>query len=105
MDGPQVEWLAKRERFARTTKDEIARIDHRFAGNSSAFEIACECGRSGCADVIALPRSVYEQARREPRRLVLVPGHELPKTRHVLSRYDGFVVVAKEEPATATIAE
>ena len=26
MDGPQVEWLAKRERFARTTKDEIARI-------------------------------------------------------------------------------
>lgn len=60
----------------------------------SVVEIACECGRSGCAEVIALPRSVYEQAKREPRRSLLVPGHELPGGR-ALSRYDRFVVVAK----------
>jgi hypothetical protein len=62
----------------------------------SVVEIACECGRSGCAEVIAVPWSVYEQAKREPRRSLLVPGHELPGIGHALSRYDSFVVVAKE---------
>jgi len=61
----------------------------------SVVEIACECGRSGCAEVIALPWSVYEQAKREPRRFLLVPGHELPGIGRALSRYDSFVVVAK----------
>jgi hypothetical protein len=61
----------------------------------SVVEIACECGRSGCAEVIALPWSVYEQAKREPRRSLLVPGHELPGIGRALSRYDSFVVVAK----------
>jgi len=31
------------------------------------LEIACECGRSSCAEVIALPWCVYEQAQTEPR--------------------------------------
>jgi hypothetical protein len=68
-----------------------------FPGVDSVVEIACECGRSGCAEVIALPRCVYEQAQREPRRLLLAPGHELPGIRRALSRYDSFVVVSKEE--------
>jgi hypothetical protein len=68
-----------------------------FAGVGSAVEIACECGRSGCAEVIALPWCVYEQAQREPRRLLLAPGHELPGIRRALSRYDSFVLVPSEQ--------
>ena len=94
MVDPQLEGLAKREG------------DDQFAEVGSVLEIACECGRSGCGEVIALPWCVYEQAQREPRRLLLVPGHELPASRCALSRYDSFVVVAKEEPAAAaTITE
>jgi hypothetical protein len=72
------------------------REGEQFAGVGSVVEIACECGRSGCGEVIALPRCVYEQAQREPRRLLLAPGHELP-ARRALSRYDSFVVVWREE--------
>jgi hypothetical protein len=79
--------------------------DDQFAAVGSVLEIACECGRSGCGEVIALPWCVYERAQREPRRLLLAPGHELPGIRRALSRYDSFVVVAKEEPAAAAIAE
>ena len=89
MVDPQLEGLAKREG------------DDQFAEVGSVLEIACECGRSGCGEVIALPWWVYEQAQREPRRLLLVPGHELPAIRSAQSRYDSFVVVAKEEPAAA----
>jgi hypothetical protein len=78
-----VERLAKRE------------IGDRFRADS-VVEVACECGRSGCAEVIALPSCVYEQAKREPGRAVLAPGHELPGIGRALSRYDSFVVVVTE---------
>jgi hypothetical protein len=73
------------------------REGEQFAGVGSVVEIACQCGRSGCAEVIALPLCVYKQAQREPRRLLLAPGHELPGIRRALSRYDSFVVVSREE--------
>jgi len=70
--------------------------DKQFAAVGSVLEIACECGRSGCAEVIALPWCVYKQAQREPRRLLLAPGHELSEIGRALSRYDSFVLAAKE---------
>jgi len=67
-----------------------------LAGAASVVEIACECGRSGCAEVIALPWCVYEEAQREPRRRLLAPGHELPGA-SPLVRCDSFVVVSSDE--------
>lgn len=67
-----------------------------FAGAGSVVEIACECGRSGCGEVIRLPRCVYEEAQREPRRLLLAPGHELPAG-SALIRCDSFVVVSSDQ--------
>ena len=67
-----------------------------FAGVGSVVEIACECGRSGCAEVITLPWCVYEEAQREPRRLLLAPGHELPGGKPLI-RCDSFVVVSSEQ--------
>ena len=84
MVDTQLEPLAKHER------------DDQFTGVRAGLEIACECGRSGCAEVIALPWCVYERAQREPRRLLLAPGHELSGIGRAVSRYDSFVVVAKE---------
>jgi hypothetical protein len=64
----------------------------------ATVEISCGCGRSGCGEVIALPRGLYERAQRQERSL-LVPGHELPRIK--LGRYDAFVVVVEERPAAA----
>jgi hypothetical protein len=79
------------KKLKRPTKREISGP----LGAYSVVEIDCECGRSGCSEVIALPWSFYEQAKREPRRFLLVPGHELPGIGRALSRCDSFVVVAK----------
>jgi hypothetical protein len=62
---------------------------------TAAIEIACDCGRSGCGEVIALPWNVYDHAKRE-RWSLLVPGHEVPRIK--LGHYDAFVVVADENP-------
>jgi hypothetical protein len=65
-------------------------------GDGSVVEIACQCGRSACAEVITLPRCVYEEAQREPGRLLLAPGHELPAFSRLI-RCDSFVVVSTDE--------
>ena len=67
-----------------------------FAGVGSVVEIACQCGRSGCAEVITLPRCVYEEAQKEPRRLLLAPGHQVPGVSPLI-RCDSFVVVSSEQ--------
>jgi hypothetical protein len=72
------------------------REEDQFASVGSLVEVACQCGRSGCAEVIALPCCVYEQAQREPRRLLLAPGHELPGLGPLI-RCDSFVVVWTEQ--------
>ena len=68
------------------------------AGVGTVVEIACECGRSGCGEVIALPWCVYEEAQREPRRLLLAPGHELPGFSPLI-RCDSFVAISSEHTA------
>jgi hypothetical protein len=68
-----------------------------FADVGSVVEIACECGRSGCAQVITLPRCVYEEAQKAPRSLLLAPGHELPGITGLI-RCDGFVVALRQGP-------
>lgn len=68
------------------------------AGVGTVVEIACECGRSACAEVIALPWCVYEEAQREPRRLLLAPGHELPGLSPLI-RCDSFVAILSEHAA------
>jgi len=83
MDDPELERLAKRGSTIGSS------------GAGSVLNVACECGRSACSEVIALPLSVYEQAQRQPRRFLLVPGHELSGIGRALCRYDSFVVVAK----------
>ena len=83
-------------------EEQNMREGDQFASVGSVVEIACECGRSGCGEVIALPLCVYEQTQREPRRLVLAPGHELPGIRLALSRYDSFVVVSNQRMGGAT---
>ena len=84
MDDPELERLAKRGSTIGSS------------GAGSVLNVACECGRSACAEVIALPSSVYEQAQRPPRRFLLAPGHGLSGIGRALSRFDSFVVVAKE---------
>jgi hypothetical protein len=105
MNEELAESLAKREALFRAANEEIARADEQFGRDGEALEIICECGRNGCAELISVPRGEYEQARAQPRRFLLVPGHELLEIERVVGRYDGVVVVEKQEPTAAAIAE
>ena len=61
----------------------------------------CECARLECNSAIELSLSEYERVRGNPRRFVILPGHELSDVDVVVERRPGYVVVEKHGRAGA----
>jgi hypothetical protein len=59
----------------------------------------CECARLGCNSLVELTPHEYERVRSNPRRFVMIAGHELPEVEHVVGRTDGYFVVEKHDQA------
>jgi hypothetical protein len=63
----------------------------------------CECARLGCNSLLELTREQYEHVRANPRRFVMLGGHELPKVETVVEtvveRGNGYVIVEKHDEA------
>jgi len=71
----------------------------------SPVAFRCECARLGCNDLIELSLRAYEQVRANPRRFIVVPGHERLDVEMVVERHDGYLVVEKVDGAGERAAE
>ncbi len=63
------------------------------------IELVCECSDRDCTRGLEMPFAEYEWLRQNPRRFVVLPGHEAPAVESVAESYDGYVIVEKH-PAT-----
>ena len=73
------------------------------AGNRVPFR--CECALPDCAEAIrvqVLPE--YERVRTNPRRFVVIPGHEVTRAESVIERHPDYLLVEKIGEA-ASVAE
>ena len=61
----------------------------------SPISFRCECARLGCNALLTLTLAEYERVRANPRRFVLLAGHELPAVERVVERRGEIVVVEK----------
>ena len=59
----------------------------------------CECARLGCNRLIELTVREYEDVRANPRRFVVLPGHEVPDVETVVEARPGYVIVEKQNHA------
>jgi hypothetical protein len=73
-------------------------------GADDLLAFVCECARLGCNQLLSLTVAEYEAVRRDPRRFVIVDGHELPETEDVVERHERYSVVEKRA-AGAEVAE
>lgn len=55
----------------------------------------CECGRIECNEAVALTIAEYERVRANPRRFVVVAGHEQPEVEDVVEQRPGYLLVEK----------
>ena len=67
------------------------------------LSVVCECSDDRCAERIGVQLSLYEEVRSNPRRFLVVEGHD-NAFESVVERFDGYAVVEKEGQA-GVIAE
>lgn len=87
----------------REVNERVSELEEHFRG-ASPLDLVCECGDASCVDRVRLHRAEYEAVRAEPKRFVIVPGHDAPDVERVVSENDRFVVVEKRSEA-GVIAE
>jgi hypothetical protein len=65
----------------------------------SPVSFRCECARLGCSEIIELSLREYEEVRANPRRFIVLPGHERLDVEAVVERRSGYFVVEKLDQA------
>jgi hypothetical protein len=93
---------ARNEVLFREVNERIEEISTEFAvqdGQRLRLGLVCECGIEQCTEKIEATVAEYEAVRANPRRFLVVPGHEQTDTARVVERNSGFLVVEKLEEA------
>jgi hypothetical protein len=93
--------LAINEAIFREVNERIAAVGE----NGVELDIICECGDSGCVARVLIAIHGYESVRAEPRRFIIVPGHEMTEIEFVVEENERYVVVQKREGEPALVAE
>lgn len=94
MDDDVARRLAGNEALFRKVNEAIER--GQWPGEETApTGFRCECARLGCNKLILLTLLEYERVRADPRRFIVLAGHELPELETVVETADGYVVVQK----------
>jgi hypothetical protein len=73
--------------------------------NGGTAEFVCECADGACTERVTVPLATYERVRSDSYLFLVAPGHERPELDLVVERGDGFVIVRKDTPTSARIAE
>ena len=85
--------IAQNEHFFRSVNQDLADAAQRFEAESK-MDYMCECASSECTEHVALTLDEYTALRDNPRRFVIVPGHEASAVE---------IVVQVEEPRFAVV--
>jgi len=94
MDEDRQRRLASNEAVFRRVNEGIVRGQWPGEGGRPVG-FRCECARLGCNSLLELSLDEYEHVRAEPRRFVMIAGHEMPEVERVVERGESYVVVEK----------
>jgi len=91
--------------FNERVEDVAEGFDLRGEGDALPIEFVCECGQRDCLERIELTRGQYEAVRSDPRRFVVVPGHEDPRVARIVEKHRRFLVAQKHDEAAEVAVE
>jgi hypothetical protein len=97
------ERAARNEALFREVNERIEELHEASGEENGAF--VCECGDETCVERLSVPLDTYETVRNDPRLFLVAPGHETPAIERSIEHDEGFVVVRKDSPVAARIAD
>lgn len=89
---------ARRDRIARNEasyRELNEAIASRQQATGEPLMLLCECGDENCTEALHIPAAEYEAVRHNPRRFIVLEGHEIPDVERVVERGRGWLVVEK----------
>jgi hypothetical protein len=93
------------ESIFRQVNEQIESLNRDLGTDGTTMTVICECADGECTERLQIRVSEYEKVRADPRRYVIVPGHELPEFESVVESRDGYDVVEKVDGTAAALAE
>jgi hypothetical protein len=98
--------VAENEVLFNTVNEQILSLGEALPGDGDApFSIICECGNDQCTERIELDRAVYQDVRLRPAQFIVLRGHEIPDTEHVIGEATSYLIVEKDEPLKSILEE
>jgi hypothetical protein len=107
MDADQAR-RASNEAIFREVNERIEELSKRTGideDDSLLPGFVCECSDDACTELMEVTYSQYEAVRENPRRFLLLAGHEDSDVEDVVDRYDGVLVVQKRIEASEVALE
>jgi hypothetical protein len=93
------------ESIFRQVNEQIESLNRDFGDERRTMTAICECADGECTERLDISLAEYEGIRADPRRYLILPGHELPEFESVVESRDGYEVVQKREGPAAALAE
>ena len=99
--------VGQNEALFREVNERLEQLNQTFADMTGGFEIVCECGDEGCAEMFSIATREYEDMRRDPTEFAVIRGHDIADVDLILEHRDGYDLVRKragdaERVATST---
>jgi hypothetical protein len=85
--------MAQNETLARHMNEAIEREAGEEPG--AAHQFLCECAQTSCTSTLNIRPGAYMRVRTQPRRFIVLPGHEDPEIEQTVETHDGYVVIEK----------
>jgi hypothetical protein len=105
--GAREERLAGNEALFREVNERVAEVATQFVDvetDTEAVHFTCECGRTDCAEPIAMTIAQYEAIRAESTHFAVAPGHEQLEIEVVIERHPSYFVVEKRQEDAQEVA-
>jgi len=105
MSDPQARRVGLNESIFREVNEQIKSLNRDFGDELRTMTAVCECAGGDCTERLEISVRDYEEVRADPRRYIVIPGHEVPEFEVAIDHRDGYDVVEKREGLPAEIAE
>lgn len=95
MDEERARRIARNEVLFREANEAARAVAERFGGDAPLQDFLCECGDRACTEKVSVTLAEYLDVRADPRRFVILPGHEIPEVEVVVEQSERYAVVEK----------
>jgi 5-bromo-4-chloroindolyl phosphate hydrolysis protein len=104
MNEEQGRRVGLNEAIFREVNEQIETLNRDFGTEERTMTAVCECADGDCTDRLQISVSAYERVRADPRRFVIIPGHELAEFEAVVESTEEYDIVQKREGGAAELA-